>query len=67
VNSIVRDSHPAEDVTHNLFGRLMTTVQGYEQGEVHFAAWIRLVARNAALDHMRAGGQITDGEGARSL
>lgn len=67
VNSIVRDSHAAEDVTQNLFGRLMTTVQGYEQGEVHFAAWILLVARNAALDHMRAGGQIPDGEGARSL
>jgi DNA-directed RNA polymerase specialized sigma24 family protein len=65
VNSIVRDSHAAEDVTQNLFGRLMTTVQGYQQGDVHFAAWILLVARNAALEHMRAGGQIPDGEGAR--
>jgi RNA polymerase sigma-70 factor, ECF subfamily len=58
VNSIVRDSHAAEDVTQNLFGRLMTAIQRYEQREVPFAAWILRVARNAALDHMRARRQI---------
>jgi RNA polymerase sigma-70 factor (ECF subfamily) len=58
VNSIVRDSHAAADVTQNLFGRLMTTVQRYEAGEVSFAAWILLVARNAALDHLRACRQV---------
>ena len=58
VNSIVRDSHAAEDVTQNLFGRLMTAIQRYEQRDVPFAAWILRVARNAALDHVRARRQI---------
>jgi RNA polymerase sigma-70 factor, ECF subfamily len=58
VNSIVRDSHAAEDVTQNIFGKLMTAIQRYEQREVPFAAWILRVARNAALDHMRARRQI---------
>jgi RNA polymerase sigma-70 factor, ECF subfamily len=58
VNSIVRDSHAAEDVTQNIFGKLMNAIQRYEQREVPFAAWILRVARNAALDHMRARRQI---------
>jgi RNA polymerase sigma-70 factor, ECF subfamily len=58
VNSIVRDCHAAEDVTQNVFGKLMTAIQRYEQREVPFAAWILRVARNAALDHMRARRQI---------
>jgi RNA polymerase sigma-70 factor, ECF subfamily len=58
VNSIVCDPHAAEDVTQNLFGKLMTAIQRYEQREVPFAAWILRVARNAALDHLRARRQI---------
>jgi RNA polymerase sigma-70 factor, ECF subfamily len=58
VNSIVRDPHAAEDITQNLFGKLMTAIQRYEQREVPFAAWILRVARNAALDHLRARRQI---------
>jgi RNA polymerase sigma-70 factor, ECF subfamily len=58
VNSIVRDTHAAEDITQNLFGRLMTAIQRYQQREVPFSAWILRVARNAALDHMRARRQI---------
>jgi RNA polymerase sigma-70 factor (ECF subfamily) len=45
-------------VTQNIFGKLMTAIQRYEQREVPFAAWILRVARNAALDHMRARRQI---------
>src|SRR6188508_2940670 len=58
VNSIVRDSHAAEDVTQNIFGRLTKAIQRYEEREVPFAAWLLRVARNAALDHMRARRQI---------
>ena len=58
VNSIVHDSHAAEDVTQNVFGKLMNAIQRYEQREVPFAAWILRVARNAALDHVRARRQI---------
>jgi RNA polymerase sigma-70 factor, ECF subfamily len=58
VNSIVRDTHAAEDITQNVFGKLMNAIQRYEQREVPFSAWILRVARNAALDHMRARRQI---------
>lgn len=54
VASFVRDNHEAEDITQNVFAKLMTAIRKYEQREVPFAAWILRVARNAALDHMRA-------------
>ena len=37
-----------------MFAKLITTIGKYEQREVPFTAWILRVARNAALDHMRA-------------
>ena len=58
VNSIVRDHHEAEDITQNLFAKLMRIIGKYEQREVPFSAWILRVARNAALDHLRARRQI---------
>ena len=58
VNSIVRDHHEAEDITQNLFAKLMRIIGKYEQREVPFSAWILRVARNAALDHMRSRRQI---------
>lgn len=54
VASFVRDDHEAEDITQNVFAKLMTAIGKYEQREVPFAAWILRVARNAALDYMRA-------------
>ena len=58
VRSIVRDEHEAEDITHNVFAKLITAIHRYEPREVPFAAWILRVARNAALDHLRARRQI---------
>ncbi|MGH2715090.1 MAG: RNA polymerase sigma factor [Thermoleophilaceae bacterium] len=58
VNSIVRDHHEAEDIAQNLFAKLMRIIGKYEQRQVPFGAWILRVARNAALDHMRARRQI---------
>jgi RNA polymerase sigma-70 factor (ECF subfamily) len=58
VVSIVRDAHEAEDVTHNVFAKLMSAIAKYEQREVPFTAWILRVARNAALDHLRKQRQI---------
>jgi len=58
VRSIVRDSHEAEDITQNVFARLMTAIHKYEPRDVPFAAWILRVARNSALDHLRARRQI---------
>ena len=54
VTSFVRDHHEAEDITQNVFAKLMKAIHRYEQREVPFDAWILRVARNAALDHLRA-------------
>jgi RNA polymerase sigma-70 factor (ECF subfamily) len=58
VNSIVRNHHEAEDITQSLFAKLMGNIGRYEQRDVPFGAWILRVARNAALDHLRARRQI---------
>ena len=58
VGSIIRDAHEAEDVTQNVFAKLMTAIQKYEPRDVPFAAWILRVSRNVALDHLRARRQI---------
>ena len=54
VTSFVNDHHEAEDITQNVFAKLMKAIKKYEQREAPFVAWIMRVARNAALDHMRA-------------
>jgi RNA polymerase sigma-70 factor (ECF subfamily) len=54
VAGFIRDHHEAEDITQNVFAKLMTAIKKYEQREVPFEAWILRVARNAALDHLRA-------------
>jgi RNA polymerase sigma-70 factor, ECF subfamily len=54
VTSLLRDPHEAEDITQNVFAKLMTAIAKYQQREVPFDAWILRVARNAALDHLRA-------------
>ena len=56
--SIVRDPHAAEDITQVVFTKLMKAIQKYERRDVPFAAWIIRVARNVALDHIRASRQI---------
>ncbi len=58
VQSIVRNRHDAEDVTQDVFAKLMRAIQRYEERQVPFAAWIMRVARNAALDHVRSRRQI---------
>lgn len=54
VVSLVKDQHEAEDITQNVFAKLMVGIKKYNARDVPFAAWILRVARNAALDHMRA-------------
>jgi RNA polymerase sigma-70 factor (ECF subfamily) len=58
VGSIVRDHHDAEDITQSLFARLPQAIQRYEQRDAAFAAWLMRVARNAALDFLRAKRQV---------
>jgi len=53
VLSFVREQHEAEDVTQQVFMKLMSSIQKYEPRAVPFTAWILRVARNVAIDHLR--------------
>ena len=53
VRSIVHDHHEAEDVTQQVFAKLIHVIGKYEEREVPFFAWILRVARNVAVDHLR--------------
>ena len=54
VRSIVRDDHEAEDVTQHVFAKLMTSLHKYDDRGVPFFAWLLRLARNVAIDHLRA-------------
>lgn len=58
MGSIVRDPHTAEDITQVVFAKLMKAILKYERRDVPFAAWIISVARNVALNHIRASRQV---------
>jgi RNA polymerase sigma-70 factor (ECF subfamily) len=53
VRSIVHDHHDAEDVTQQLFAKLMGVIGSYQERQVPFFAWLLRVARNVAVDHLR--------------
>lgn len=54
VRPIVRDDHEAEDVTQQVFAKLMTAIGKYDDRGVPFAGWLLRLARNLAIDHLRA-------------
>lgn len=54
VRPIVRDDHEAEDVTQHVFAKLITVLGRYDDHRVPFAAWLLRIARNVAIDHLRA-------------
>jgi len=51
--SIVRNDHDAEDIVQQVFTRMMTAIQSYEQRSVPFSAWLLRIAHNMAIDHLR--------------
>jgi RNA polymerase sigma-70 factor (ECF subfamily) len=51
--SIVRDEYEAEDLTQQVFAKLMRVISKYEPRGVPFSAWILRVAHNMAIDHVR--------------
>src|SRR5579875_698063 len=53
VLSVVRDQHEAEDVTQQVFMKLINVIGKYQPREVPFTSWILRVARNVAVDHLR--------------
>ena len=54
VRSILHDDHEAEDVTQHVFAKLMTSLGKYDDRGMPFLAWLLRLARNAAIDHLRA-------------
>ena len=53
LRSIVRDEREAEDLTQQVFMKLMTVIVKYEDHGVPFSGWLLRLTRNAALDHLR--------------
>jgi RNA polymerase sigma-70 factor, ECF subfamily len=54
VRAIVRDHHDAEDVTQLVFAKLTNALGKYDERQVPFFAWLRRLARNLAIDYVRA-------------
>ncbi len=54
VRAIVHDEHEAEDVTQHVFAKLMTRLVKYDDRGIPFFAWLLRLARNVAIDHLRA-------------
>lgn len=50
---IVRDEDDAEDVTQQVFARLMIALPAYEQRSVPFSSWLLRITHNMAIDHCR--------------
>jgi RNA polymerase sigma-70 factor (ECF subfamily) len=59
VLTIVRDEHAAEDVTQQVFAKLLVKIDSYERRNVPFAGWLLRIARNCAIDHLRSSRGIT--------
>ncbi len=53
VRSIVRDEKEAEDLTQQVFMKLMLVIGKYQDYGVPFSGWLLRLARNIALDHLR--------------
>jgi len=53
VRSLVQDDKHAEDITQQVFLKLITVISRYQDRGIPFSGWLMRVARNAALDHLR--------------
>ena len=53
VRSIVRDEKDAEDLTQQVFMKLILVIGKYTDCGVPFSGWLLRLARNVALDHLR--------------
>jgi RNA polymerase sigma-70 factor (ECF subfamily) len=51
--SIVRNEHDAEDIVQQVFTRMLTAIQNYEDRSVPFSAWLLRIAHNMSIDHIR--------------
>jgi RNA polymerase sigma-70 factor (ECF subfamily) len=53
VRSRLRSAEDAEDVTQQVFMRVVSAITRYEQRDVSFVAWLLRIAHNACVDHVR--------------
>jgi RNA polymerase sigma-70 factor (ECF subfamily) len=53
VRRILANSQDAEDVTQQVFLKLITRLRSYEPQHAQFSTWMLRVARNTAIDHLR--------------
>lgn len=51
--SLVRNDFDAEDITQQVFTRMLTAISGYEQRSAPFTAWLLRITHNLAIDHLR--------------
>jgi len=52
--SIVNDCDEAQDITRQVFAELFGMIGEYQEREAPFPPWLQRVARNVAVDHLRA-------------
>jgi RNA polymerase sigma-70 factor (ECF subfamily) len=62
VRSILHNGHDAEDVTQQVFAKLITSLVKYEDRGPPFSAWLLRLARNVAIDHLRRTRRTPTGE-----
>jgi RNA polymerase sigma-70 factor (ECF subfamily) len=55
----VGDSELAEDLTSDVFVRMVDKIDTYTQNGRPFAAWLYTIARNLVIDHHRRDNQLT--------
>ncbi len=53
VRSRVYDHHLAQDLTGEIFTRMVTSLHQYENSGYPFTAWLYRIARNLIIDHQR--------------
>jgi RNA polymerase sigma-70 factor, ECF subfamily len=58
--SIVRDDYDAEDVTQQVFARMLTALGSYQDRGLPFSAWLLRITHNMAIDHMRRRVAVVD-------
>jgi RNA polymerase sigma-70 factor (ECF subfamily) len=55
--SRVRHQQMAEDMTGEIFTRMVTNLSGYQDTGIPFRAWLYRIARNLIVDHFRQHGE----------
>jgi RNA polymerase sigma-70 factor (ECF subfamily) len=56
---LLRDANEAEDVAQQVFLKLLSALGRYDRREQPFRAWLFVVVRNCALNHLRDTGRMT--------